>query len=84
MKDKLATHISTIVNTIMPDLGSCVLDNSVSIESPIALNECDVVMPLDMDRLKKSPTIDGHALFVEHSIDTGIDIDKVHGTSWQL
>ncbi|KAG7603783.1 hypothetical protein ISN45_At05g027360 [Arabidopsis thaliana x Arabidopsis arenosa] len=61
-----------------------VLDSSVSTMSPIALNESDVVMTLDMDKLKKLPTIDCQALSVEHSIDTGVEIDKVHGTSWQL
>ena len=84
IKDKLAVPISTIVNAMMPDPGSCVLDSCVSTESQIALNESDVVMTLDMDKLKKLPTIDCQALSVEHSIDTGVEIDKVHGTSWQL
>ncbi|OAP19085.1 hypothetical protein AXX17_AT1G38610 [Arabidopsis thaliana] len=82
MKDKLAMPISEIINASDP--GSYVLDCSISTEIPIVLNECDVVMTLDMDKLKKPPTIDGQAFSVEHSIDTSVEIDKVHGTSGQL
>jgi len=82
MKDKLAVPISEIINATDP--GSCVLDCSISTEIPIVLNECDVVMTLDMDKLKKPPTIDGQAFSIEHSIDTSVEIDKVHGTSGQL
>ena len=55
MKDKLEVPISTIINAMMPNPGSCILDSPISTDSPIALNECDMVMTLDMDRLKKHP-----------------------------